>query len=102
DADAIAAMALENYVEIRDSVVDPDSLRKRRLGAQLATAAPEHFMPRYRMVTFTDLPYAYCLERGRAQDTLLSQLLHGHEDADSVNIDAAVATLKATLPSLPR
>ncbi len=102
DADAIAAMALENYVEMRDSVIDPDYLRKRRLGAELATAAPEHFMPRYRMVTFTNLPYAYCLERGRAQDTLLSQLLHGHEDADSVNINAAVATLKATLPPLPR
>ncbi|HET6587416.1 MAG TPA: NAD(P)/FAD-dependent oxidoreductase [Oleiagrimonas sp.] len=101
DADAIAAMALENYVEMRDSVVDPDYLRKRRLGAQLAERAPRHFMPRYRMVTFTHLPYAYCLERGRAQDMLLTQLLHGHEQADSVDIDAAIATLKATLPPLP-
>ncbi len=101
DADAIAAMALENYVEMRDSVVDPDYLRKRKLGAALAARAPRHFMPRYRLVTFTYLPYAYCLERGRAQDTLLTQLLHGHDDADSVDIDAAVATLKATLPPLP-
>ncbi|HET8553504.1 MAG TPA: NAD(P)/FAD-dependent oxidoreductase [Rhodanobacteraceae bacterium] len=101
DADAIAAMALENYVEMRDSVVDPDYLRKRQLGARLAERAPRHFMPRYRMVTFTHLPYAYCLERGRAQDMLLTQLLHGHAQADSVDIDAAVTTLKATLPPLP-
>lgn len=101
DADAIAAMALENYVEMRDSVVDPDYLRKRRLGARLAERAPQHFMPRYRMVTFTHLPYAYCLERGRAQDMLLTQLLHGHEQADDVDIDAALAALKATLPPLP-
>lgn len=101
DADAIAAMALENYVEMRDSVVDPDYLRKRQLGAVLAERAPHHFMPRYRMVTFTNMPYAYCLQRGRAQDTLLTQLLHGHEDANQVNIDAAITTLKATLPPLP-
>ncbi len=101
DADAIAAMALENYVEMRDSVVDPDYLRKRALGAVLAQRMPLHFMPRYRMVTFTRLPYAYCLRRGRAQDLLLSQLLRGHEDADSVDLDAATATLEATLPPLP-
>ncbi|HET7359527.1 MAG TPA: FAD-dependent monooxygenase, partial [Rhodanobacteraceae bacterium] len=101
DTDAIAAMALENYVEMRDSVADPHYLRKRALGAQLAARAPGHFMARYRMVTFTHLPYDYCLQRGRAQDTLLEQLLHGHADADSVDLDAAVATLQATLPPLP-
>ncbi|HET7359188.1 MAG TPA: NAD(P)/FAD-dependent oxidoreductase, partial [Rhodanobacteraceae bacterium] len=50
NADAIAAMALENYVEMRDSVADPHYLRKRALGAQLAARAPGHFMARYRMV----------------------------------------------------
>jgi kynurenine 3-monooxygenase len=101
DADAIAAMALENYVEMRDGVVDPDYLRRRHLGSLLAARAPEHFMPRYRMVTFTDLPYAYCLQRGRAQTTLLDQLLHGHADLDAIDLNAAVRTLKATLPPLP-
>ncbi|HET7268517.1 MAG TPA: NAD(P)/FAD-dependent oxidoreductase [Oleiagrimonas sp.] len=101
DADAIAAMALENYVEMRDSVVDPDYLRKRQLGTSLADRAPRHFMPRYRMVTFTRLPYAYCLERGAAQDMLLTQLLHGHERVEDIDMDAALATLRATLPPLP-
>jgi kynurenine 3-monooxygenase len=101
NADAIAQMALENYIEMRDSVADPHYLAKRALGALLAERAPAHFMARYRMVTFTHLPYAYALERGRAQDTLLDQLLRGHDDASRVDLDAAVATLRATLPPLP-
>ena len=101
NADAIAAMALENYIEMRDSVADPHYLRKRTLAARLAARMPDHFMPRYRMVTFTHLPYAYCLQRGRAQGALLDQLLHGHDSADTVDLDAAVATVRATLPPLP-
>ncbi|MBB3228403.1 kynurenine 3-monooxygenase [Luteibacter sp. Sphag1AF] len=101
NADAIAAMALENYIEMRDSVADPHYLRKRELGSLLAERAPAHYMPRYRMVTFTHLPYHYALERGRAQDTLIEQLLKGHTDVSGVNLDDAVATLKATLPPLP-
>jgi len=101
NADAIAKMALENYVEMRDSVADPHYLRKRELGALLAERSPTHYLPRYRMVTFTHLPYAYALDRGQAQDTLLEQLLKGHESVATVDLDAAVRTLEATLPPLP-
>ncbi|RDI99670.1 FAD-dependent monooxygenase [Dyella solisilvae] len=101
NSDAIAAMALENYVEMRDSVADPHFLAKRELGLLLAERAPQHFMARYRMVTFTHLPYAYAFERGRAQDLLLEQLLRGSTEAAAVDLTAAVATLKATLPPLP-
>jgi kynurenine 3-monooxygenase len=102
NANAIAAMALENYIEMRDSVADPHYLAKRELGARLAERAPKHFMARYRMVTFTHLPYAYVFERGRAQDMLLEQLLHGSTSANDVQLDAAVSTLEATLPPLPK
>jgi len=101
NADAIATMAVENYVEMRDSVADPRYLAKRELGARLAERAPEHFMARYRMVTFTHLPYSYALERGRAQDVLLEQLLRDADDPAAIDLDAAVARLKATLPPLP-
>jgi kynurenine 3-monooxygenase len=101
DAEAIATMALENYIEMRDSVADPRYLAKRDLGARLAARAPQHYMARYRMVTFTHLPYAYALARGQAQDTLLQQLLGESNDPAAVDLDAAIATLKATLPPLP-
>ncbi|CAM0999044.1 Kynurenine 3-monooxygenase [Rhodanobacter sp. Root179] len=101
NADAIAAMALENYVEMRDSVADPHYLAKRELGALLAARIPAHYMARYRMVTFTHLPYAYALERGRAQDQLLEQLLRENLNVATIDIDAAAALFVSTLPPLP-
>lgn len=101
NADAIAAMALENYVEMRDSVADPHYLDKRELGARLAKAAPAHFMARYRMVTFTRLPYAYAYERGKAQDALLDRLLAAHGSAAAVPMEEAVGQLRISLPPLP-
>ena len=101
NADAIAAMALENYVEMRDSVADPRYLARRALGAKLATRIPGHYMARYRLVSFTHLPYAYALERGRAQDALLEQLLHATPDPEAVDLDAAVRLFQSTLEPLP-
>ena len=101
NADAIAAMTLENYVEMRDSVVDPGYMAKLELGNRLAERAPNHFMSRYRMVTFTHLSYAYAYERARAQDQLLEQLLRESPEAGELSPDAAVSTLQAALPPLP-
>ncbi|MGN6312358.1 MAG: FAD-dependent oxidoreductase [Rhodanobacteraceae bacterium] len=101
NADAIAAMALENYVEMRDGVADPHYLLKRSLTAALTERVPTHFMSRYRMVTFTHLPYAYCLQRGREQDALLESLLAGKSHVGGVNLDAAVARVRAELTPLP-
>jgi kynurenine 3-monooxygenase len=53
------------------------------------------------MVTFTHLPYAYALERGRAQDALLEHLLGGANRVADIDLDAAVATLRTRLPPLP-
>ncbi|TAL83923.1 MAG: FAD-dependent monooxygenase [Rhodanobacter sp.] len=101
DTDAIARMALENYVEMRDSVADPHYLARRELGALLAARAPRHYMARYRMVSFTHLPYAYALERGRAQDALLEQLLQDATCVAEVDLEAAQKQLERSLPPLP-
>jgi kynurenine 3-monooxygenase len=101
NADAIAAMALENYVEMRDSVADPHYLAKRELGALLATRIPQHYMARYRLVTFTHVPYAYALERGRAQDALLEQLLRDTPRVADIDLDAAAQLFQSSLPPLP-
>lgn len=101
NADAIARMALENYIEMRDSVADPHYLAKRELGALLAQRLPSHYMARYRLVTFTHVPYAYALERGRAQDLLLEKLLRDTPQVADIDLDAAVELLRTTLPPLP-
>jgi len=99
NAEAIAAMALENYVEMRDSVADPAFLLRRELGRVLAERHPDRFVPRYSMVTFTRMPYAQAFARGAAQDRLLRDLTqHAQRIAD---VDLADADVKVRAQLTP-
>jgi len=65
NTDAIAAMALENYVEMRAAVLDPDYQRKKK-AAEAKEKADPSVIPRYSMVMFhPEIPYADALARGR-------------------------------------
>jgi kynurenine 3-monooxygenase len=87
NAAAIQAMALENYVEMRDRVDDPDFLLQRALERALAERHPDRFVPRYAMVTFRRLPYATALARGRVQRELLVEATRGRETLDGIDWD---------------
>ncbi len=102
NADAIAAMSLANYIEMRDGVADPHYLLKRELAAALTVRAPTHFKSHYRMVSFTSLPYADCLERDRRQDALMENLLAGHDRLDGIDLGAASERVRRELPPLPQ
>lgn len=101
NTDAIAAMSLANYIEMRDAVADPHYLAKRVLEARLAPCIPRHFMAHYRMVAFTRLPYAYAQRRNDAQDVLIEQLLRDTPDPAAVDLDAASRLFQAQLEPLP-
>ena len=75
DTDAIAAMALENYEEMRDGVRSALFAPRQRLAAELERAFPGRFIPRYSMVMFhPEIPYAEAQRRGAAQQRLLDAL----------------------------
>jgi kynurenine 3-monooxygenase len=101
NADAIAAMSLANYIEMRDGVADPHYLLKRELAAALTERAAGHFMSRYRMVSFTSIPYATCVARDREQTTLMESILEGHDTLADIDLAAAAAHLRQALPPLP-
>ncbi|MGH8216601.1 MAG: FAD-dependent oxidoreductase [Rhodanobacteraceae bacterium] len=101
NADAIAAMSLANYTEMRDGVADPHYLLKRELATALTERVPDRFMSRYRMVSFTTLPYAACVARDDQQTTLMESILSVHESIDGIDLDAAAARARATLTLLP-
>jgi len=86
NADAIAAMALENYVEMRDSVADAHFLLMRALERTLAARHPSRFVPRYWMVTFSRLPYSVAFERGEIQSAILRELTAGKTSLDQVDL----------------
>lgn len=74
NTDAIADMAVENFVEMRDRVADSRFLFRKKLELQLEKRYPKLFVPKYAMVTFHRIPYSIALARGAVQDRILSEL----------------------------
>ncbi len=101
NANAIADMALENYIEMRDLVADPVFQLKNRLEAILYTRHPDRFVPRYAMVMFRTLPYAEAQQRGRIQAEILNALTRGITTIEQVNLDTADDMVREQLPRMP-
>ena len=101
DARAIQQMALENYIEMRDLVDDPDFLIQRELEQALQERHPGRFVPHYAMVTFMRMPYSLALERSEIQRGILVEATRGLDSLDGVDwnaVDAEVVRLLAPLP----
>ena len=65
-------MALENYIEMRDTVRDPRFARHKALALELERRFPDRFIPRYSMVMFhPEIPYGEALRRGAVQAEIL-------------------------------
>ena len=103
DADAIATMAMENYVEMRDTVRDPRFHLKKALAFALEARVPDRFVPRYSMVmVHADIGYATALDRGRVQAELLERWTAGASSLDEIDIERCIGELEAALPPVPR
>ena len=93
DAEAIQHMALENYIEMRDLVDDPDYLLQRKLELALQQRHPDRFVPHYAMVSFMRIPYSLALHRSELQRGILVDATRGLATLDEVDwaaVDAAV------------
>lgn len=90
NAAAIQAMALENYVEMRDKVDDAQFLLERAIERELAVRHPKHFVPRYAMVSFSRIPYSVAKARGEIQRQIIRTLCS--EISDSKEVDYALAS----------
>ena len=101
NANAIADMALENYVEMRDTVRDPKFALQKQLSFELERRLPEIFIPRYSMVMFhADIPYAVAQKRGATQAALLAHFTRDAASLDDIDLDAATRAATAQLPPL--
>jgi kynurenine 3-monooxygenase len=95
NSDAIAAMALENFVEMRDTVADPKFQLKKQIGFELEQRFPDDFVPRYSMVVFRpDISYADAQRRGILQDDLLEELATGITSVEEVNWGRATQLIR--------
>jgi kynurenine 3-monooxygenase len=71
NADALADLALENFIEMRDKTASKTFRTKKKLDHFLEAALPGIYLPLYTMVTFTRIPYAEAARRGRRQDRIV-------------------------------
>ncbi len=63
NAEAIADMALDNFVEMRDRTASPVFKATRDVQHALERQFPEHYSTRYELVSFSTVPYAEVVRR---------------------------------------
>jgi len=76
DGDAIADLALNNFIEMRDKVADPVFLLQKKIEAAFSKKYPEKWTPAYAQVTFSPhIRYSEALVNGQKQDAIMQQIM---------------------------
>ena len=100
NTDAIADLAVENFVEMRDRVADPRFLFRKKVELALEARYPQIFVPKYAMVTFHRIPYATALRRGQVQDRMLTELCESMDRVDDLDWNKADRLIRSELTPL--
>ena len=80
DADAIAELALQNFIEMRDRVADPQFLAQKKIEAELHRRYPDRWIPLYTQVTFSDQRYSEALATGQKQEKIMQSVMKEYTD----------------------
>ena len=83
DADAIAELALSNFIEMRDKVGDPKFLLQKKIEANLHEKFPDKWIPAYSQVTFSPhIRYSEALETGKKQEAIMKEVMSAENIAE--------------------
>jgi kynurenine 3-monooxygenase len=77
NTEAIAEMALDNFVEMRDKVASPVFRLTKQFEHALERALPGRYVSRYELVSFSTTPYAEVRRRVRRQHQILGAVIAG-------------------------
>lgn len=72
NADAIADMALANFVEMRDLAGRPEWQYRKKIEQALHAAFPDRVEPQYNLVSFSTVPYTKAQESGRKLERVVN------------------------------
>jgi kynurenine 3-monooxygenase len=100
NTDAIADLAVENFVEMRDRVADPRFLFRKKVELALEAKYPQLFVPKYAMVTFHRIPYAIARKRGQVQDRMLTELCDRIDRVEDLDWSKAERLIRSELAPL--
>ena len=90
DTDGIADLAIDNFHEMKDHVVNPSFQKKRSIEMRLETQLPEAYFSKYSMVTFReDMGYNEAMVLGRAQDKSILKMI----EKKQINLNSPIEEL---------
>ncbi len=76
DGDAIADLALNNFIEMRDKVNDPVFLLQKKIEAAVSLHHPGKWTPAYAQVTFSPhIRYSEALANGLRQQAIMDRIM---------------------------
>lgn len=76
DGDAIADLAIANFIEMRDKTADKTFLLQKKIEAYFSSKHPEKWIPLYSMVTYSpDIRYSEALAAGNKQQAIMDKIM---------------------------
>ncbi len=76
DGDAIADLAVGNFIEMRDKVGQSEFLLQKKIEAWFSGKHPDKWIPQYTMVTYSpDIRYSEALREGQRQEKIMQQVM---------------------------
>ena len=76
DADAIADLAVNNFIEMREKTADPKFLLQKKIEAKLHEHYPEKWIPAYSQVTFSPhIRYSQALKNSQKQEEIMQKVM---------------------------
>jgi kynurenine 3-monooxygenase len=76
DGDAIADLAIANFVEMRDKTADPKFLLQKKIEAKFSSNYPDKWIPLYSMVTYSpQIRYSKALSEGKKQQAIMDKIM---------------------------
>ena len=96
DAEAIADLALYNFIEMRDKVADPRFLLQKTIERKLHQKYPEKWIPLYSMVTFSEYSYSEALTIGNKQQEIMDKVMSDPQiesNWEAMDLEAIVSQL---------
>ena len=80
DADAIADLAVNNFIEMRERTADPMFLLQKKIEARLHERHPDKWIPAYSQVTFSPhIRYSEALLQGQKQEAIMKSIMQSDD-----------------------
>ncbi len=97
DGDAIADLAIANFVEMRDKTADPKFILQKKIEAKFSAKHPTKWIPLYSMVTYSpDIRYSKAKTEGEKQQAIMDQIMNLpdiEKNWESIEIEEKILSL---------